>query len=548
MLQLIATFALVLPLQEPAPIRAPIVEVTVFPGSALVRRHAEIAGGTGRFVLAGLPRSMDPESVRVRCSGAEVIGTETRERFEKSVPDARVEELRLRSRDVTRELATLNDELGVLEQVAAHLARLADAPLGAGDKQATTNSREAWAKNLEYISQGMLANRAALRDTRARVEACEVRAADIETELGAADGGQGVHLRDVVVEVDGGAGAAVLDIEYVVAHAGWSPLYDLRTAPDARSVELGYRARVWQRSGEDWTDVEMSLSTAQPRLGAQGPDPDPIWLSVLEVERKRGAKSKSGGIFNPDPAASEKYKDSDGGDPEVSGSPAPRPFASVDSQGLSLRFRLAKREDVQSRPEPSTVLVGQQRLDVTPEYFLAAELDPNVWLRGKCVNTSPLVLPGSAAVYFGADYLGQARLEAVQPGAEFVLHLGFDPAFTVERTELENLIEGPGVFGSKATHRQVFRVRIANSGAAVARADGSALVFVREALPKTTDERIDVELVKPSAKPSDDARWKREREEQGVITWQLAVPRSGETVLEYAREVSYPSKATVVER
>ena len=72
------------------------------------------------------------------------------------------------------------------------------------------------------------------------------------------------------------------------------PRYDLRTASDARSVELGYRAEVRQQTGEDWTEVELALSTAQPHLGARGPDPEPIWLSYLSRqdswERSKSAR------------------------------------------------------------------------------------------------------------------------------------------------------------------------------------------------------------------------------------------------------------------
>ena len=543
---LTACLVALIALQDPAPAVAPIAEVTVFPGSALVRRHVEVASGSARYLIAGLPASMDAESVRVRCTGAEVVGTETRERFQKNVPDARVEELRGRLRELERELAGDGDQLEVLRTVAAHLGRLFDMQGVDEGKEPIQASPETWQRNLEYISARLGENRAAQRELRQRIAVLEVQRSDVAQELGVAGSGQGVSLRDVIVELAGGAGAASLDLEYVVANAGWTPLYDLRTAADARAVELDYRARVWQQTGEDWSEVELALSTAQPRLGAQGPDPEPIWLRVLEpVERKAELRRRVADSDDFFLGRGEKANDAGTSGDE----PAARPFASVDSQGLSLRFRLATRESVQSRPEPSTVLVGQQVLEVTPEYFVAPEIDANVWLRGKCVNTTPwTLLPGRAAVYFGADFLGHASLDAVQPGAELVLHLGADPAFTVERTVLEDVVQGPGVFGSKATHKQAFRIRLKNNGAAVARADGAALVFVREVLPKATDERIKVEISDSSPKPSDDARWKKEREERGLVTWAVAVPRGGEKLVEYVRKISYPDGATVYER
>ena len=43
----------------------------------------------------------------------------------------------------------------------------------------------------------------------------------------------------------------------------------------------------------------------------------------------------------------------------------------------------------------------------------------------KAKNTSPwTLLPGNAAVFFGNDYFGDARIETIQPGQELTLHLG----------------------------------------------------------------------------------------------------------------------------
>ena len=72
-------------------------------------------------------------------------------------------------------------------------------------------------------------------------------------------------------------------------------------------------------------------------------------------------------------------------------------------------------------------------------------------------------------------------------------------------------------------------------------------MLVREVQPRSTDERIKVELSDVSAKPSEEARWKKEREERGIVTWALTVPANGESVLQWQVKTSYPDGATVVE-
>ncbi|KAL4250906.1 Conserved hypothetical protein CHP02231 [Abortiporus biennis] len=55
-----------------------------------------------------------------------------------------------------------------------------------------------------------------------------------------------------------------LRLTYLVSSATWEPVYDLHasTADNAKSITLSYRALVTQRSGEDWKDSTLTLSTA----------------------------------------------------------------------------------------------------------------------------------------------------------------------------------------------------------------------------------------------------------------------------------------------
>lgn len=65
--------------------------------------------------------------------------------------------------------------------------------------------------------------------------------------------------------------AAALELTYFVPNAGWTPSYDLRVREVGRPLEIGYKASVYQYSGEDWENVKLTLSTATPRKNNQAP-------------------------------------------------------------------------------------------------------------------------------------------------------------------------------------------------------------------------------------------------------------------------------------
>lgn len=529
---------------EPRPLASAIVEVTVYGDSASVRRRAELAGGEGRFVLAGLPAGLDPDSVRVRLAGGEVVGVEVRERVQPNVPDERVQELRGRVRALERELAVLDDEGERLRVLLDHVQRLLrqeesahQDEIGAGRANA-----EAWEANFRYLAGKLSELKEAQRALEPRQEEKKLALADLRLELGRFESAGAVALKDLLLDVVGGGSA--LEVEYFVGAAGWEPYYDLRAKKDLASVELAYRARVHQHTGEDWTDAEILLSTAQPQRGAQGPDPQPIWLSLNDP------KAPTRGRPAPETAMGELRGLGYSGDAAEKRADAPeavRVFAAVESEGLSVRFRLPRKETIESRPEPTSVLVGRTDLALAGEHYVLPALDTTVWLRAKAKNTSEWVLlPGRAAVYFGADFVGHAFLAAVQPGQELDLHLGADPGLTVTRTQLSDLREGAGVFSSRATQREAWRIELENHGAFTAAADGAVEVVVQEVLPKPRDDRIKVAIDTVKPKLAEGERWTKEREESGALTWVVRVPKGAKSTLELTTEISFPESLRLV--
>lgn len=530
--------------QEARPVASRIVEVTVYGGSASIRREAVAPAGDGELVLRGLPHELDPASVRVRASGGEIVGVEVRDRYQESEPDPRVQELRGRIRDVERELAGMEDERRVAETMREHLNRL----LLEEERDHRTALREgrvdteALEENYAYLRGKLVAVLQEKREIEWRIEAKRVELNDLRLELGRFEVDGGVRLKDVTVDLlDLSGQGGTLEVEYVVSNAGWQPYYDLRAKKDLSQVELAYRARVWQRTGEDWRDASIVLSTAQPQRGAQGPDPQPIWLS-LEEPAALGRRGRQA----PTALESLGYADEEA---PAAAAPARKAYAEVSQEGLSVRFRLPRAETIESRSEPTTVLIGRTDLALDPEHYVVPALDTTVWLRARAENASPWVmLPGQAAVYFGADFVGHARLDAVQVGQEFTLHLGADPGLVVTRTKLEDLREGAGIFSSKATQREAWRIELENAGAFSPHGDGAVDVLVQEVLPRAKDDRIKVTLKDVRPKPSEDERWKKEREEKGVLTWVVRVAKGAKQRVEWASEVDFPENMRVVRR
>ena len=539
--------------EDPKPLSSIMEGVTLYASAALVHRTARVTDD-GKWVIEGLPSAVDDTNVRVRMTSGEVVGVEVHARERITSANERVEALRKDLLTLQREQKGADDEAAVLRAMGEHLGALlrAEEQAHKGELAQGRVNEAAWSTNYAWLSSKLSENRSAIRTLGWSMEERGARIAELEREIGKLQGGLRVPVKDVIVDVLNGAGDT-LHLEYLVGSCGWQPQYDLRAAKDLAKVDLSYRARVWQQSGEDWTGVQLALSTAQPQRGAQGPDPLPIKIGVLQdpmvtrgfsvgapasnAEMEDAAEPTGGGGGASKDKADRSY-----------GRPAARKaaMATVDAQGLSVRYVLPRKETIQSREAPTTVLVGEAVLEMAAERHVVPAVDTTVWLRGRTKNGSQwTLLPGTANVFLGGDWLGRAQLAAVQPGEEFTLHLGADDAIKVERRQAEDMAKGPGFFSSRNEKVEAWRILVTNNGAVSKTPDGAIDIVVREALPVSTDERISVEIAKLEPKLATDERWKKDLEEQGIRTW-LVKPSKGKTAeIKWQTTISYPKDTQI---
>ncbi len=509
-----------------------IESVTVYADAARVTRVAAAVTADGRYIFAGLPDSMDPDNLRVRLSAGRVRSIQTRERWMKRAQEERLETLRAEILYLHREQQASRDEFALLKKLRGMIAgQLSADP----DPKAPEPGLEAWQESHDYYSLALEELMGQERALRWEGEARLTRLAALEAELGRMDPEGRVRVFDVICDLDLGSEVGILSLEYLVDHCGWSPTYDLRTSGSAQELELVYRAQIVQQSGDDWSQVELALSTARPRRGAAGPEPRVRWV---DLERRRGRYK------NAPSAPASRYA----GRPAMALSPsAAPPFARVQVAGLSVRFILPALESLASRPAATSVLVGEHTLELTPELYCLPALDETVWLRARSTNSSPFVLlPGPAAIFFGDDFIGNASLDEVQTGAEFSLDLGAVPGVSVERVLVSEEHIEPGFLS--ATSREVtrWRVRLANHGSPVTEADGSVRVIVREAIPRSRDERLEVSLSRSSPAFSEAERYKSDHADRSLVTWIIRVPAGGEADLNFELTLSHPDSKEVL--
>ena len=65
---------------------------------------------------------------------------------------------------------------------------------------------------------------------------------------------------------------ANFEISYFVANAKWFPEYDVRVKNIENPLVLNYKANISQQTGEDWKDVNLTISTSNPNKSNRRPE------------------------------------------------------------------------------------------------------------------------------------------------------------------------------------------------------------------------------------------------------------------------------------
>ncbi|QRK08466.1 DUF4139 domain-containing protein [Archangium violaceum] len=167
------------------------------------------------------------------------------------------------------------------------------------------------------------------RQHRDAMEEVELRRRRMEEGSSAMRGQRAQLYRAAILtlsEVDGTHEGAQLALEYAVHGARWVPGYDLRLPRTLDGGTLRMRASIIQRSGEDWSNVRVSLSTAQLERRADVPE-----LKALRIGRRQPPPARSG-WREPPPGLDELFAGYDTVRPASpprpqAGSPPPEPTA-----------------------------------------------------------------------------------------------------------------------------------------------------------------------------------------------------------------------------
>ena len=520
---LLFSFALCLPAIPgfAAVSNAPVTAVTLYPGSATIVRTAQVAAGATELTVTGLPASFDPATLRVQGGGGVRVGEVV------TLDAAESEALNPAEAALAAKIEALRDQLAVLKAeaqsamlVKTYLERFSGGA-GAQDKGAALDPK-ALAGVIGTLGKG--ASEALLKIQKLAVQERDVtrKIAVLERDLERIKSGSS-DTRAVTVRLAARTAGAVT-LSYHIDNASWSAAYRAGLDSTASTVELERLATISQSTGEDWSNVKMTLSTGRPRMSPVGHDAQPWLLSWLPPQPKLSADMMYKGAPQENLA-------------RMAAAPAPAQVAEASPQmpvevesTFATQFEVPGQVTLATDGRAVTVPLSSQTLAVRQQVKVTPRFERFGVITADAPRPSGVWPAGTIQLFRDGSYIGATAWD-LQDAKRAEFSFGRDELVNVSVAAVEGKSGRAGMFGNRAgrSSADVFTV--------INRHKGPMDVLVLESSPVTTSDQVKVQatfLPKPTLQAYEDRR--------GVVAWKtrLAPNETAKYSVEYA--IDYPKE------
>ena len=457
-------------LAEDIPLISDVTGVTLYPDGATVTREVPFSApaGSHQLLLTDLPRNTPLASVRVAVEGAQMGSVSTRNDF---VPP-RTEETNAAIEAAEDRVELLEEELrnrqAAIESIRLE-AKAAEArvefleSLGKGEGVAALDVEKLMALS-EMIGSETLAALQTAQGARRRAEAAARELTDLQEDLKRARQALAALVPEredramlaVAVRSDAPA-EGTLTVTYNIYEAGWQPVYDLRLERESGELDIERGALVYQQTGENWSDVALTLSTTRPSGQVV---PGEVWPWLRRIFDPEAPVPMPKPLVRAEPQAGYA---ADAAMEEAAMAPAPvQAIAQFD--GLSVTYSYPETVDVASGADNLRITLGTLETEAELVAQAVPLTDTNAYLMAEFTNEAEeLILPThEASFYLDGRFIGTRALDLIPAGGEAELSFGPIEGLRLERTVLGRNEGDRGMISRSTELTEEVRIEIEN--------------------------------------------------------------------------------------
>lgn len=344
----------------------------------------------------------------------------------------------------------------------------------------------------------------------------------------------------VLLEADQ-PGTIQTELRYNVSNCGWAPSYDLTAEDISGKIDLKYKAKVYNNTGNDWNDIKVKLSTGDPNLSATLPQLDPWFLNnaslnQIQIQGKRQyavpqAKSKVNAYQqNVDHRFGEgRIQNTHTGNIDGTTTPEVR-METIEVSELTTEFEVERPYTIPSDSRPYIVEITEYELNGDFSHVSVPKLDKDAFLLAKITGWEKLdLVPGPSNVYFAQTYVGESYINTRNVEDTLGLSFGRDKKILVTRKKVEEYSDKK-VIGSWKKDMYSYEIIVKNNRSR------DITLELKDQVPVSQDSDISISVEETSGAKYDEA--------DGSLVWNVNL-KPGESIKYVLTfEVKYPKTKT----
>ena len=310
------------------------------------------------------------------------------------------------------------------------------------------------------------------------------------------------------------------DLSYNTLQAGWVPYYDIRIKEINSPIKLTYKAKIYQNTSEEWSDVKLSLSTG--KLNKSNKAPNFNTQFIKNTTYRKDTKQKNRNIS----AIQLELIESD--DEPNQNSVSSSDFTSVDYSGTQIKYNISIPYSIPSQKSPIFIEIQELDLKATYDYYCYPKVDKDVFLmcHFNKLNKKNL-LPGSGQVYFEGKSIGSTYLDPFSNEKTIDLSLSRDVSIIVERS-LETKLSSESKVGDNIKIEKSYIISLKNNKNKIVN------LVLLDQIPVSTKKSIDVQLTESS-----EANYSKNN---GKLVWNLELKPDDIIIKKFSFTVKHPEK------
>jgi uncharacterized protein (TIGR02231 family) len=526
--------------------------VTIYPDAAIVTRLAEVdaPAGDGVLTFLNLPLGLDPESLRVEGAAVAALTIGSVEtRVAPAEAETTDDALTIKIAELRQQRAATQTAIDALQGKRAMIVRFSQS----GPEKLSAESKPLdvadWSAAWDAVGT-------ALAKVGADLTPALEKARNLDEQIAALEAQKQkprpqAARRIVTVAVNAAAAARVsLSLSYRIAGVGWTPLYDAALKTDEAggpSMTLTRRAAIAQSTGEDWSDVALTVSTARvaravdvvdlpgQRVDFWQPEVDQSAFDRAPAAKMAGAAAPAG---KPALAEAPPTPPSNAGE-----APPPTPIAAEDAaaqlqaSAYTAAFKAAGRVTLASDGSQKSFVLGRVVVQPTLSVKTAPSVDPIAYVEAHFIDSEDApILPGKVALIRDGAFVGEGRVGFVAPGDGVDLGFGGDDKVRVDRAPTNRKENEPTWYNQTKIETREFVTSVKNLHAFPVK------VQVIDRMPTSENTAIVVELAPATTPPTD----KQVGDKRGVMSWTLDLKPGEAKDVRFAYRTKWPADREIV--